>query len=304
MINIKIENEQSNKRVDIALSEISEFSRSMIQKIIITGNLSCNNELVQKPNKKTQVGEVYSLTPIKNHFSKITPEPYDLDILFEDEFLLVVNKPAELITHPGAGHFNNTLVNKVAHHCKLSDIAGPEKLGTVHRLDKGVSGCIIFAKNNLTHTELNEQFAKRIVKKKYIAICHNTLIKNEVFAEDYIARSKTDRKKMAIYDTSGKIAQMQFKIKQVIEKNKKIFSLIKCNPITGRMHQIRLQLSQRKLPILNDKLYGKNEEKQIQELFKERIALHAMEIEFVHPKTKKTTNVISELPKEFAEFLK
>lgn len=299
MIIIKITKEYSNKRIDIALSEASEFSRSMIQKIIHKGNLLCNEEIVNKPNKTTHEGQIYKITPIQSSFIEIMPEKYDLDILYEDNELIVINKPAHLIVHPGAGNFDNTLINKLAYHCQLSDINGPEKLGTVHRLDKGVSGCIIFAKNNFAHIHLNNQFATRITKKKYVAISHGKINPLEIFAEDFIARSKTDRKKMSVQNT-GKLAQMNFKITKIIQKDKNIYSLIECEPITGRMHQIRVQLSHRNLPILNDKTYGKKENSGIQTLLNNRIALHAKSIEFRHPKSNEILKIESKIPEEFS----
>ncbi|WP_342262177.1 RluA family pseudouridine synthase [Alphaproteobacteria bacterium endosymbiont of Tiliacea citrago] len=298
---IIINEENNGKRVDLALSELSDFSRSMIQKIIINKKLLCNEEIVLKANKTTKTGEEYFLEPIESNFTKITPEKYDLEILFEDQYLIIVNKPAELIIHPGAGNFNNTLVNKLAYHCSLSDINGPEKLGTVHRLDKGVSGCIIFAKDNITHANINDQFASRTIKKTYYAISHGTTNSEKHYLENYISRSKINRKKMAISEKEGKLAQMYFKIKKTIQHNDKNLSLIECNPITGRMHQIRLQLSKFKLPIVNDCLYGIKECPSMKTLFYKRMGLHAKNITLMHPKTKIEMKIESPFPKEFTD---
>lgn len=302
---ILINEQQQNKRIDIALSEVSEYSRSMIQKLIYNKKISLNEKIIEKPNYKTQLNDIYIITPIQNSFLKITPEPYDLEILYEDEFLIVLNKPAELIVHPGSGNFNNTLINKLAHHCKLSNIAGPERLGTVHRLDKGVSGCIIFAKDNITHANLNEQFANRTIKKQYIAITHNTLTHTEKYIENFITRSLINRQKMMVSHKgdTGKLAQMNLKIEKIINYNNQKLSLIKCYPITGRMHQIRVQLSNINLPILNDKLYGKTETIEIKNIFQNRIALHSNNIQFIHPKTNEKISIDSNLPNEFTKIL-
>lgn len=303
MNKIIITNLEANQRVDIALSKLTPLSRSMIQKIIIAKKLFCNNELILKANKKTQINEVYTYTTIESNLHSIKPEPFDLEIIFEDEELIIVNKPAELIVHPGAGHANNTLMNKITYHCTLSNINGPERLGTIHRLDKGVSGCIIFAKNNQAHINISQQFANREVKKQYIALCHNAPAKINNYVENYIARSKIHRKKMDTYENFGKPAQMHFVLKSVNEINQNTVSLIECHPITGRMHQIRLQLSKQKLPILNDPLYGIKESKQIQEIFQNRIALHAQSIEFKHPISNKTLKFEAPIPKEFSKII-
>lgn len=268
---IKIPQDNNNKRIDIALAKLSEFSRSMIQKLIYKQHILKENIVIFKPNHIVQTGEIYQIIPPTNIINEITPEPYNLDILFEDENLIIINKPAELIVHPGAGNPNNTLINKLAYHCQLSNINDPTRLGTVHRLDKGVSGCIIFAKNNKTHLFLNEQFAQRTIKKKYIAICQGVLHPTSQYLEHYITRNKIHRQKMQAHPSIGKLAQMNIKL---LKTNGEI-SLIECNPITGRTHQIRVQLSSISMPILGDKLYNN---KQNNGFPYQRIALHAYEI--------------------------
>lgn len=299
---IEITKDEHNARIDVALSRLSSFSRSMIQKIIHAKQLLHGNIIIEKPNHIAKEHEIYNITPIQSNLKTITPEPYDLDILFEDKHLIVVNKPAELIVHPGAGHFDNTLVHKIAYHCSLSTIAGPEKLGTVHRLDKGVSGCIIFAKDNDTHIHLNNQFAQKEIQKQYFAISHCYNTSSPQFAEDFIARSKTHRKKMAITN-QGKLAQMHFQIKAINTlTNQQKIALIECTPLTGRMHQIRAQLSHRKLPILNDPLYGQRESPMIKNILGNRIALHAYQIQFNHPKTLEKIQIKAPFPAEFFKF--
>lgn len=292
---ITITEDQNNKRIDIALSHLTTFSRSMIQKLIYQNNISMENDFIKKPNHIVAYNQIYTIIPPKNNIiEKITPEKYELDILYEDDYLIVLNKPAELIVHPGIGNPSNTLINKLLYHCKLSNI-DETRLGTVHRLDKGVSGCIIFAKDNNTHVFLNEQFAKRRVNKQYIAICHGILHPIEQYLENYITRDNVYRKKMQIHISKGKIAQMNIRLL----KTKNNISMIECNPITGRTHQIRIQLANIKLPILGDKLYGfQQETSRIQELFKNRIALHSNSIECKHPNGK-ILKITSTLPKEF-----
>ena len=189
---------KNNDRIDIALSKVTEFSRSMIQKLIYAGKiLNKNGEAVLKSNHMVEINSTYFITPFEANIKHIVPQKGNLEILFEDNDLIVLNKKAELITHPGAGNYENTLINYLAHHCTLSNINGPEKLGVVHRLDKGVSGCIIFAKNNKSHINLSEQFQNRTIEKKYTAICNGKQLEVETLAQDYISRSKFHRKKMA-----------------------------------------------------------------------------------------------------------
>lgn len=338
---IRISEELANQRIDIALSKASEYSRSMIQKLIHANKIKCDDVFVQKANQITALGQIYYIEKPEENIEHISKEKGELEILFEDDDIVILNKSAHSIVHPGAGHASGTLMNHLAYYVEvagqtLSDYNGPERIGVVHRLDKGVSGCIIFAKNNISHMKLNEQFQNRSVQKEYIALCYgNNIIpkkQDKIFAnsgtlEDYIARGTHDRKKMVCtkyeqfsHNVSpeeipniGKHATMDFKIEESIysKKNLGFISKIKCMPHTGRMHQIRVQLSSRKMPIIGDKLYGNifgniidnKENKELCEILGNRIALHAAAIKFIHPTTNQELYIQSAVPEVFEKML-
>ena len=290
MKKIIINFDNHNQRIDIALSNLTQFSRSMIQKMIYANKIKQQNLSIQKANHIVQENEVYELTPIESNINTIIPEEGHLDILFEDENIIVLNKCAELIVHPGAGNPKGTLINHLANYCKLSNHSGIERLGVIHRLDKGVSGCIVFAKNNEAHIHIANQFANRTVIKKYIAFTSNKPESTIFTCENYINRSKFNRKKMAVYnsETEGKHALMKCELKEIFfsKKHNKFISMIECLPQTGRMHQIRLQLSNINLPIIGDTLYGKTK------LIKHNnIALHAKELTFINPTNNKSITI-------------
>ena len=338
MTTIVINEETENKRIDIALSSISAFSRSMIQKLIYENKIKKNGEFVKKPNEITKIEDIFEIEEPSTNIDYIAPEEptnNELKILFEDEYIIVLNKPAHLIVHPGAGNPKGTLINYLAYHCQLSDINGAERLGVVHRLDKGVSGCIILAKSNEAHVNLSAQFQNREVQKEYIAICYGNYFANTGskeasentagIMEDHMGRSTTNRKKMEtksqekyigrkfnnhLYDvdiesTKGKHAVMAYHIQKCIYLNETdgFITQIQCFPKTGRMHQIRVQLSSRRLPIIGDTTYGTKQNARFTEILGERIALHAKSIQFLHPITKETLKFESELPKEFATII-
>jgi len=333
---ITIDKHNQNMRVDIALSQTTEFSRSMIQKLIYAQNIKCDGMLVAKANFVTQVGQQYEITQMPANIEHILPEKGELEILFEDEHIIVLNKQAELITHPGAGNPNGTLINRLAYYVEqkkeaLSDYNGAQRLGVVHRLDKGVSGCIILAKTNAAHVDLSKQFQERVIQKEYVAICYGKMAQNvepgceyNGLMEDYIGRATHDRKKMMCYKTiddktafekieeddcalptSHKHATMNYKILECFYLDSKhgFISLVQCMPHTGRMHQIRVQLASRKLPIIGDKLYGNKQNAAVCSLLGERIALHARAIRFRHPITMQEMYIETAAPGEFQKII-
>lgn len=359
-MNVIITEENANERIDIALSKATEFSRSMIQKMIYAKKITLNKEFITKANHITELGNVYEIEAMEKNIDYIQPEDAALDILFEDEHLMVLNKPYELIVHPGAGNPNGTLINKIAGYLaksgqNLSDHAGAERLGVVHRLDKGVSGCIIIAKTNQAHIHLANQFQERSVSKKYLALCYQyNNIPESGIMEDYLARGNHDRKKIICIkdafekpkteqeiivqkyallnktgqnifgntykakaagdmeddeeelpnDTKGKYAKMEYLIKEKFESKPHNIVLVECKLHTGRMHQIRVQLSSRGMPIIGDLVYGKKFNAKLDDLFSNRIALHAYELGFIHPISKQEMVINAKLPDVFAAAIK
>ena len=295
---IIIDENNANCRVDVALSNLTSFSRSMIQKMINGNKIILNDTQVLKSNQKTILDEEYILEEFESNLNYIKKEEGELNILYEDEYLIVLNKQAQLVVHPGAGNYSGTLVNYLSNYCALSTYRETDKLGVVHRLDKGVSGCIIFAKTNEAHVKLNEQFQNRTITKIYHAICYSKPNDINFTCDNMINRSTNNRQKMCVSDNGGKQSITHFQLLKTLfvqEKNTFI-SKIKCTPITGRTHQIRVHLASCGLPIIGDTLYSnKNTYKS------DRIFLHASYLKFNHPITNQEIEINCEAPKEFDE---
>jgi 23S rRNA pseudouridine1911/1915/1917 synthase len=222
----------------------------------------------------------------------LAPEPIDLSILFEDEDLIVINKPAGIVVHPGAGAQSGTLVNALLFHCRnLSGIGGELRPGVVHRLDKETSGCLVLAKNDEAHARLSAQFARRDVKKVYLAVCagHFRRKRGEITAS--IGRHPVHRKKMAVVER-GRAAHTRF---EVVQEGKE-WSLVVCQIFSGRTHQIRVHLHSLGHPILGDKVYGK------QKATEGRHLLHAWRLGFFHPVHQNWLQFEAQLPNDFLEF--
>ena len=241
-----------------------------------------------------------------------------LDVLYEDENLILINKEAGIVVHPGAGNYENTLVNGLLHHCKssLSGIGGVLRPGIVHRIDKMTSGILIAAKDDFTHFELSKQFKNRTIDRKYICITMNSLAKNEGEINENIKRSKINRKKMIVCKSNeGKKAITTYSLLKKFAITKDLnFNFYECKLKTGRTHQIRVHFSYMKTPILGDSTYKrsksfKNIPEKIETIIKshfitpKRQALHAKSIGFFHPVKREEMNFESELPLDFKYLL-
>lgn len=301
---VVIDENNQNKRLDVALANLTLHSRAMIQKIFKQGKIKLNNEPILKLNQKTQLGEIYTLEKLEISYAHITPDNGALEIIFEDENLMVINKEANLVVHPGAGNPDGTLMNRLVSYCELSDLNGNERLGIVHRLDKGVSGCMIIAKTNQAHENLAKQFFNREIQKEYIAICYGKITSSSGILEDKIERNSKNRKKMAITAT-GKDSVMGYKVEQIkyLDEKNGFLSVVRCFPKTGRMHQIRLQFASRKFPIVGDSLYHTRQNEELVAKLGPRIALHAYGISFKHPVSGEMLRFVAPEPKEFSLLL-
>lgn len=286
-----VSEEDVNKRLDIYLHEIlPKISRSYL-KILITESNILLDEKKTKPSQKLKINQLVTVNVPKPQNSKAEPENIKLDILFEDDDLIVINKPTGMVVHPAAGNFTGTVVNALLYHTKnLSGIGGVIRPGIVHRLDKETSGCLIVAKNDKTHQSLSEQFAKRTIKKIYIALVQGILEKPESNLTTMIRRHPVNRKKMQVHERIGKTAITEYKVTEV--KNK--VSRIEVNIKTGRTHQIRVHMAYIGHPILGDLLYGGN--RIFQNITYNRIMLHAHSIEFTHPTTNKKIKITAPVP--------
>ena len=296
------------QRIDKFLSEcFPEVSRSQIQKLIAMGNVVCDDVTVGDNSYKIKEGESFVLTMPEAVPAEPMPQNLDLPILYQDEDIVVVNKPAGMVVHPAAGAPDKTMVNALLYHCKdLSGIGGVKRPGIVHRIDKETSGILVVAKNDNAHKFLCEQFAEHTIERTYYAVvfgCPQPI--NGTIIGD-IGRSPYDRKKMAVVTKGGKHAVTHYK---VIENFKNVASLVKCNLETGRTHQIRVHLSKNGHNLLGDKVYVKAKkivDKTIDVEIKNflnnftRQALHAQSLGFVHPKTKEKMFFEAPMPDDMA----
>ena len=309
IINLIVEEEDNNQRVDQFISSKEPtLSRTRVKNLIINSRLKINKQVIKDPSKKIIVGDLLDLEIPEPKQLSLKPYKYKLDIIFEDEDLLVVNKSAGISIHPGPGNYDNTIVNAlINYNKKLSNIGDELRPGIVHRLDKDTSGLILIAKNNRSHENLSNQFNKHTIKRIYLALIWGKLRPQKGIIETFIKRSSKNRQLMEVSFSKGKKAITNYKTLNVFE-NKKIptFSLVECKLETGRTHQIRVHMSYKGNNILGDKKYKKrfkkiknidqDLEKTLIEL--DRQFLHAKSIRFVHPKTGQELEFNSNLPKD------
>ena len=255
------------KRIDKFLSEkIEGFSRNKIQDFILSGNIKLDDVIVKNRSLilKNEGNLFVNIPKPKN--SRLVPKKIDLNILYEDEHLLVLNKKAGLIVHPGAGNYDNTLVNGLLYHCKksLSGIGGILRPGIVHRIDKMTSGLLVIAKNDTTHNNLSGQFKNREINRKYICLTWNSTNLRKGFIKKNITRSKVNRKKMIVCNENlGKDAITEYQIKRKFDFEKLSICLYECKLHTGRTHQIRVHFNYMGVPLIGDFVYKKNINKEI-----------------------------------------
>ncbi len=303
---LTVEKSLPGGRLDVFLrTKFPAASRGALQRLIEQGHIRING----KPAKSThspRAGERIEIRWPEARPAEAQPEEIPLDILFEDQSLLVLNKPAGLVVHPAAGHEEHTLVNALLHHCAggLSGIGGVARPGIVHRLDKETSGCLVVAKNDETHLALSKQFAERRVEKIYNAIVCGELARGSGEIRVPIARHPSHRKRMAVRDDdSGRAAHTSWR---VLEKLKAA-TFVEAQIHTGRTHQVRVHFQFLGHPLAGDETYGAKQNKKLAELTGyevPRVMLHARELSFIHPRTEKEMSFESPLPKDFREALK
>ena len=315
IINLIVEKVEDNQRVDQFIADKEPtLSRTRIKNLIINSELKINQKVIKDPSKKIAIGDSITLEIPEPKQLSLKPYKYKLDIIFEDEDLLVINKNAGISIHPGPGNYDNTIVNAlINYNKKLSNIGDELRPGIVHRLDKDTSGLILIAKNNISHENLSNQFNKHTIKRIYQALIWGKLRPQKGKIETYIKRSSKNRQLMEVSMSKGKKAITNYKTLNVFE-NKKIptFSLVECKLETGRTHQIRVHMAFKGNNILGDKKYKKRFkkiknidtklEKTLIEL--DRQFLHAQSIGFVHPRTGQELEFTSKLPKDLELVLK
>ncbi len=310
---IKVPEGKKKERIDTYLAHhIENATRSKVQKLISEQKVFVNGKIV-KANYIVKPSDVIEAShPIAPRPENAEPEAIPLDIVFEDEFLIVVNKPAGMVAHPAYSNYTGTLVNALLHHTKnLSSLNEQGRPGIVHRIDKNTSGLLVVAKDDWTHAKLAEQFSKHSIEREYHAVCWGKFEKSEGVIEKNIIRSKSDRKKFTVSTTEGKTAVTLYKVLEEFE----FTSYLKLNLKTGRTHQIRVHLASLSKPIFGDATYGgtkvlygndlpkmKNRILNLLEIMP-RQALHAKTLGFIHPHSKQSVRFDSNLPEDMLTLL-
>lgn len=286
---------QAGMRLDRFLSvNLPELSRSRVQKLITGGYVSQDDDIVGDKDFKVHVGDAFTVIVPPPEEADPEPENIPLDIVYEDDDLIVVNKPAGMTVHPAPGAYHGTLVNALLYHCQnnLSGVGGVKRPGIVHRIDKDTSGLLVVAKNDLAHQGLAEQFFVHSIERTYYAVVYGLPQPLKGVIDKNIARSRFDRKKMTIAENGGKTAVTHY---ECLKTNNGAVSLVKCNLETGRTHQIRVHMSSIGCNLVGDQTYVKSGKTQIKGLEANvknfvnsfpRQALHAASLGFVHPRSR------------------
>ena len=294
-IKLIIEQDPEENRIDSYLAKETNFSRTQIQKYIENGNVLVNNEKVKKKYELQSNDEIVLQYEEKEEVNDIVPKKMDLDIVFEDEDIIVINKQKGLVVHPGAGNYDNTLVNGILYHTKqLSDVNGYIRPGIVHRIDKDTSGLLVVCKNNNSHNIIAKQLQDKTSYRKYICVVEGTITNDEGIIDAPIGRDSHNRQKMCVTDKNSKEAITNFK---VIERFSN-YSLIECELKTGRTHQIRVHMSYIKHPVVNDSKYNSKVIDNTGQF------LHAYYLSFVHPSTNKRVEYVADVPEYIQKFVK
>ena len=315
-INLIVKDKDKNLRVDVFINKKEDsISRTRVKNLILNKRLRLNHKILVDPSKKISTNDILELIIPKPKKASLKPFKYKLDITYEDEDLIVLNKPAGIVMHPGAGNFNNTIVNALINYDKnsLSNIGDELRPGIVHRIDKNTSGLVVIAKNNQTHEQLSIQFSKHSIKRVYQLLIWGKIKPSKGRVETLITRSSKNRQMMEVSNTKGKKAITNYKTLEIFEsKNIPTFSLLECKLETGRTHQIRVHMNYLGNNIVGDDKYKKRFKK-IKNIDKtleknlinlNRQFLHAKIIGFIHPKKNKEMIFDSILPQELEIILK
>ena len=315
-INLIAKDNDKNLRVDVFITKKeNDISRTRIKNLILDKKLKLNNKTLQDPSKKISVGDILELEIPDPKNASLKPYKYKLDISYEDEDLIVLNKPAGIVMHPGAGNFDNTIVNALINYDKdsLSSIGDELRPGIVHRIDKNTSGLVVIAKNNKTHEHLSNQFSKHSITRIYQLLIWGKIRPSKGKIETLITRSSKNRQMMEVSTIKGKKAITNYKTIETFEnKNTPTLSLLECKLETGRTHQIRVHMNYLGNSIVGDDKYKKRFKKikNIDPLLEKKLSnlnrqfLHAKTIGFLHPKKNKEMIFNSILPQELEIILK
>lgn len=291
---MKITVTENRERLDKYLANNTEYSRSTIEKMLENKFITVN-EKIEKPSYKVKENDIIEIKDGYVEETDIVPVKMDIDIVYEDDDLMVVNKPSGLVVHPGSGNYDNTLVNGLMHYTNsLSDINGEERPGIVHRIDKDTSGLLLIAKNNKTHAILTEYFKNHEnVKREYLALICGNFPHDSATIDAPIGRDAKDRKKMTVTDVNAKEAVTHLKV----VKKYKDYTLVSLILETGRTHQIRVHMNYIGYPVYNDPVYNTKKCTEFGQF------LHSYKMDFIHPITKKEMHFEAPIPEEFKSFI-
>ena len=300
---------QVGQRIDkyIALN-LKEFSRSKIIQLIKSSNITVNNNIVD-PDYKISLGDHISVNIQLANETPIIGENIKLNIVYEDKDLIVINKPAGIVMHPGAGNKTGTIVNALINHCgdELKFVGDAQRPGIVHRIDKDTSGLVVIAKNDFTHKHLSDQFAAHSIERVYIAVCWNKISPANGKIKSLLSRSNRNRTKMMSSVSRGKVAITHYKTLENLKnkKNQIVATVLECRLETGRTHQIRVHLTEKGNPLIGDRTYGRSPQSKLKSLSESTVqsikmlpgpALHAPSLGFLHPKKEKMLHFQSVIP--------
>jgi len=312
---ISVNTETAGMRLDKLLADtLPDFSRSRLKALIKDGYVSVAEKAITSPSYTCRADDVITVTVPEPDDADPTPEDIALDIVFEDEHLILVNKPAGMVVHPAAGNYTGTLVNALLYHCgeSLSGIGGVKRPGIVHRIDKDTSGLLIVAKNDKAHHGLAEQFAAHTIARKYVAVCKGIPTPYSGKVEGNIARHPVDRKRMAVTERGGKWAATHYRsINSFAQAGVPLATEIECQLETGRTHQVRVHMAHIGNALVGDPVYGRSNKlsSRIKGLARtalqgfSRQALHAKSLGFIHPVTGEPFNFECEYPYDVKQLL-
>ena len=285
--------DEENVRIDKYLANKTEYSREFIQKLIDLKLVLVSGKAIKASYKISLNEEIIIRDEELKIDEDIEPVKMDLNIVYEDEYLMVINKPSGLVVHPGAGNYNNTLVNGLMYYTKhLSDVGGSVRPGIVHRIDKDTSGLILIAKTNQVHEILADDFKNKRIKREYLALLDGVFMRGSATIDAPIGRDKQNREMMAVVE-DGKNAVTHMKVLKRYDG----YTLVSCVLETGRTHQIRVHMAYIGYPVHNDPVYSRKKSSGFGQF------LHSYKMNFIHPITKKEMEFVCPLPKTFQDFL-
>ncbi|MDD6310968.1 MAG: RluA family pseudouridine synthase [Firmicutes bacterium] len=298
IIEINLDDEHKGIRLDLVIaSMLEDYSRSFVQKLFEKGAIEVNGSLCTEKKRKAASGDVVRVTIPEPERLEVSAEDIPLEIVYEDEDVLVVNKPAGMVVHPAPGNYTGTLVNALMYHCgdQLSSINGVIRPGIVHRIDKDTSGLLMVAKNDKAHNSLSQQLSEHSITRRYRAIVYSNFKEDEGTVDRPIGRDPKNRLRNAVIDINSKPAVTHYKVLERFGN----FTLIEARLETGRTHQIRVHMAYLRHPLLGDELYGPAKNK----VGAKRQMLHAGILGFVHPSTGEYMEFTSPLPEDFEAIL-